>query len=297
MENSVTPRATAPSVSALTAAAARAAHLIVDEQPLIFSDSLAATLLGDRADELLAYHRMNGSHDVLVGARTTVTTRSRYTEDRLDEAVRRGVTQYVILGAGLDSFAYRSPLARRVRVIEVDHAGTQRWKRGRLTASGLVPEGDVRYAEADLETGSLARSLGGRLARAGFDFSRPALISWLGVTMYLTVPAIAATLAVLGRCAPGTELIADYAVPDDLQDDRGREYARLVAPALAERGEPWLTFLPPAQMSALLNEHGFGDVTHAGAHEMVHPGLWERSDALQPSRLFQLADARVPLAS
>ena len=149
MENSVAPGAIAPSVSALTAAAARAAHLIVDEQPLIFSDSLAATLLGDRADELLAYHRMNGSHDVLVGARTTVTTRSRYTEDRLDQTVRRGVTQYVILGAGLDSFAYRSPLARRVRVIEVDHPGTQRWKRGRLTASGLVPEGDVRYAEAD----------------------------------------------------------------------------------------------------------------------------------------------------
>ena len=297
MENSLTPSAIAPSVSALTAAAARAAHLIVDEQPLIFSDSLAATLLGDRAGELLAYHRMNGSHDVLVGARTTVTTRSRYTEDRLDEAVRRGVTQYVILGAGLDSFAYRSPLARRVRVIEVDHPGTQRWKRGRLTASGLVPEGDVRFAEADLETGSLARSLGRRLAGAGFDFSRPALISWLGVTMYLTVPAIAATLAVLGRCAPGTELIVDYAVPDDLQDDRGREYARLVAPALAERGEPWLTFLPPAQMSALLNEHGFGAVTHAGAREMVDPWFWDRSDALQPSRLFQLADARVRLTS
>ena len=101
----------------------------------------------------------------------------------------------------------------------------------------------------------------------------------------------------LGRCAPGTELIADYAVPGDLQDDRGREYARLVAPALAERGEPWLTFLSPAQMSALLNEHRFGAVTHAGAREMVDPGLWDRSDALQPSRLFQLADARVRLAS
>src|SRR5271166_1621335 len=289
MENSGTPGPSAPSVSALTAAAARAAHLIIDEQPLIFSDPLAATLLGDRADELLAYHRRNGSHNVLTGARTTVTTRSRYTEDRLAEAIRGGVTQYVILGAGLDSFAYRSPLARRVRVIEVDHPGTQRWKRGRLTASGLVPEGDVRYAEADLEAGSLAA----RLAGAGFDFSRPALVSWLGVTMYLTVPAIAATLAVLGRCAPGTELIVEYAVPDDLQDDRGREYARLVAAALAERGEPWLTFLPPAEMSALLGRHGFADVTHAGAREMVDAGLWERSDALQPSRVFQLADARV----
>jgi methyltransferase (TIGR00027 family) len=275
------------------AAAARAAHLIVDGPPPIFADSLAATFLGDRADELLAYHRMNGSHDVLVGARTTVTTRCRYTEDRLAEAVGRGVTQYLILGAGLDSFAYRSPLARHVRVIEVDHPGTQRWKRGMLAARGVSPNGDVRYAEADLEAGSLA----GRLAGAGFDFSRPTLISWLGVTMYLTRPAIAATLAVAGRCAPGTELIAEYAVPDDLQDDRGREYARLVAPSLAERGEPWLTFLHPAEMAALLDEHGFRNVTHVGPRDMVDAGIWDRSDALRPARLFQLADAYVPVVS
>ena len=98
---------------------------------------------------------MNGSHDVLVGARTTVTTRSRYTEDRLAEAVRRGVTQYLILGAGLDSFAYRSPLARQVRVTEVDHPATQRWKRRLLTGHGISPEGDVRYVEADLEAADL----------------------------------------------------------------------------------------------------------------------------------------------
>jgi methyltransferase (TIGR00027 family) len=283
------PSTSAPSTSALTATAARAAHLIVDGQPPIFADSLAATFLGDHADDLLAYHRMNGTHDVLVGARTTVTTRSRYTEDRLAEAVRRGVTQYLILGAGLDSFAYRSPLARQVRVTEVDHPATQRWKRRLLTGHEISPEGDVRYVEADLEAGDLAA----RLAAAGFDFSRPALISWLGVTMYLTRPAIAATLAVAGRCAPGTELIAEYAVPEDLQDERGRQYAQLVAPALAERGEPWLTFLRPAEMTGLLNDHGFGDVTHIGPRDMVDAALWTRSDALRPARLFQLADARI----
>ena len=111
--------------------------------------------------------------------------------------------------------------------------------------------------------------------------------------MYLTRPAIAATLAVAGRCAPGTELIAEYAVPEDLQDDRGRQYARLVAPALAERGEPWLTFLRPAEVTALLNDHGFGDVTHVGPRDMVDAGLWARSDALRPARLFQVADARI----
>ena len=286
------PSTSAPSTSALTAAAARAAHLIVDSQPPIFADSLAVTFLGD----LLAYHRMNGSHDVLVGARTTVTTRSRYTEDRLAEAVRRGVTQYLILGAGLDSFAYRSPLARQIRVTEVDHPATQRWKRRLLTGHGISPEGDVRYVEADLEAADLAApdlrapdlrdgdlrdgDLTTRLAAAGFDFSRPALISWLGVTMYLTRPAIAATLAVAGRCAPGTELIAEYD-------------GQLVAPGAAERGEPWLTFLRPAEVTALLNDHGFGDVTHVGPRDMVDAGLWARSDALRPARLFQVADARI----
>jgi O-methyltransferase involved in polyketide biosynthesis len=157
----------------------------------------------------------------------------------------------------------------------------------------------VRYVEADLEAGNLAGDggLAGRLAGAGFDFSRPALISWLGVTMYLTRDAIAGTLAMAGRCAPGTELIAEYAVPDDLQDDRGREYVRLVAPALAERGEPWLTFLRPAEMTALLNDHGFADVTHAGPRDMVDAGLWARSDALRPARLFQVADGYIRVVS
>jgi methyltransferase (TIGR00027 family) len=118
-----------PSQTALTAVAARAAHLVVDGSPKIFTDSLAAALLLDRADELLAYHRTHGGHPVLSGARTQVVTRSRYTEDRLAESVQRGAGQYVILGAGLDSFAYRSALAARVRVFEVDHPATQAWKR------------------------------------------------------------------------------------------------------------------------------------------------------------------------
>ena len=278
-----------PSLTALTSAAARAAHLIVDHEPLIFSDTLAALFLADRADELLSYHRRHGSHPVLAGARATVTARSRYTEDRLADALRRGVTQYLIIGAGLGSFAYRSPLARHVRVVEADHPATQRWKRRMLAATGTAALGDLRYAEADLESAALA----GQLASAGFDFSRPALVSLLGVTMYLTRQAIAGTLLVIGRCAPGTELIAEYTVPVGLQDARGRAYARLVAPDAAGRGEPWRTFLDPAGMSALLDQHGFGGVTHVGQHDMVDGTLWNRTDALQPSRLFQLADGLV----
>src|SRR5215469_338185 len=96
------------SFTALTAAAARAAHLIVDQEPWIFADTLAAALLGERAEELISFHKLHGTHPVLAGARAQVTCRSRYTEDALSRAVRRGVGQYVVLGAGLDSFAHRS---------------------------------------------------------------------------------------------------------------------------------------------------------------------------------------------
>ena len=118
-----------PSLTALTAAAARAAHLIVDGEPVIFADTLAEAMLGERAEEFIAYHRAHGTHPVLAGARTQVTCRSRYAEDSLARGIEGGIGQYVLLGAGLDSFAYRSPLAGQVRVFEVDHPATQEHKR------------------------------------------------------------------------------------------------------------------------------------------------------------------------
>ena len=139
------------------AASARAAHLIVDDDPPIFADTLAVAMLGERADELIGFHRAHGSHPVLSGARAQVTCRSRYTEDSLARAVASGISQHVMLGAGLDPFACRSPLASQVRVFEVDHPATQEWKRQVQTAPDgltLVP------------VGFAADSLGERLARA-----------------------------------------------------------------------------------------------------------------------------------
>jgi methyltransferase (TIGR00027 family) len=270
------------------AAAARAAHLIVDSAPRIFTDSLAAALLGDQAETLLGYHRAHGRHEVLATARAMVTTRSRYAEDRLAQAIDRGLTQYVLLGAGLDTFACRSPQATRVRVIEADHPATQRWKRSGLARAGISPRGDVRYAETDLQTGTLAAAL----TRAGLDLTRPALISWLGVIMYLDRDAVAGTLAALGQCAAGTELVAEYLVPEDQQGDLGRTYTRLVAPVAAEQGEPWRTFLRPEEVPALLATHGFTTVANVPQREAVDPSLWDRSDALRPADLSWLVHAR-----
>ena len=291
-----------PSQTALTAAAARAAHLIVDHEPVIFADELAAALLGEQAEEFISYHRAHGTHLVLSCARAQVLCRSRFTEDQLAACVRDGITQYVILGAGLDSFAYRPGLGSPgsgspepgspgpVRVFEVDHAGTQRWKHAHLASAGITVPDTVSFVAVDFERDSLARPL----AQAGFDPSRPALVSWLGVTMYLTEGAISQTLAEISGFASGTQLVTEYMLPAALRDDTGNAYAGLVAPAVAERGEPWLTFLAPDDMSALLARQGFGPVEHVRQRDSIPAALWDRTDSLHPADLAVLAHATIP---
>jgi methyltransferase (TIGR00027 family) len=278
-----------PSFTALTAAAARAAHLIVDESPVIFADTRAAALLGDRADELIGYHRQQAAHPILATARSQVVCRSRFAEDRLAAAVAAGVRQYVVLGAGLDTFAYRSPLAAHVRVFEVDHPSTQDWKRSALAGAHLGVRPDVVFVPADLAADSLA----GALRAAGFDVSEPAVISWLGVTMYLDRAAIGETLTALAGCAPGTELIADYMLPQALRDETGNLYTEMIMAAAAERGEPWLSFFTPVEMTSLLAEHGFHAAAQVRQHESVPPELWQRADSLRPVELSMIARARL----
>jgi len=277
------------SFTALTAAAARAAHLIVDQEPWIFADGLAAQLLGEQAEELISYHKLHGTHPVLAGARVQVTCRSRYTEDALSRAVSRGVGQYVILGAGLDSFAYRAGLAGRVRVFEVDHPATQDWKRRALAAAQVpVPEA-VTFVAVDLATDSLA----GPLLAAGFDTAAPALVSWLGVTMYLTPDAVADIMTAVGRLAPGTELVADYMLPAGLRDEAGAVYGELVAQAAAERGEPWLSCFAPGEMTDMVRRAGFREVRNVRQRDAIPAGLWQRPDSLRPAALAVLCHGAV----
>jgi methyltransferase (TIGR00027 family) len=276
-----------PSQTALTAAAARAAHLIVDDEPVIFADTLAGAMLGERAEEFIAYHRAHGTHPVLAGARAQVTCRSRYAEDRLARAIERGIGQYVLLGAGLDSFAYRSPLAGRVRVFEVDHPATQEYKRRAAAAAGVAAAPE--FVPVDFTRDSLAEALG----RAGFDAARPAFVSWLGVTMYLDSGAIEATVSVLGGFAPGSEIALDYMLPAGRRDAEGQAYADLVGQFAAERGEPWRSVFAPEAMAALLARHGFGPVRDVGQRDMIPAAAWDRSDALHPAELSHIAHAAI----
>lgn len=287
-----TPPFAAPrqlSQTALMAAAARAAHLVVDRPPWIFRDTVAEQLLGERAETLLGYHRAHSSHPILAGIRALTLCRARYTEDLVAGAVDGGIAQYVVLGAGLDTFAYRADPAGRARVFEVDHPATQEWKRQRLNDGGIQVPATVRYVPLDLETDSLLDGL----TRCGFDRGAPAIVSWLGVTMYLTREAITATLAELATLAPGSELVVDYLIPASMRDPESARYGDATRAAAAEWGEPQKTFLTPEEVGDLLAEQGLEHVADVSLREMIDPALWRREDALKPGGALRVFRARV----
>jgi methyltransferase (TIGR00027 family) len=278
-----------PSRTAIATAAARAAHLVVDRDPWIFEDHVAGPLLGDLAADLLAAHRDPGRAGVLASIRVAMTTRSRYTEEHLAAAVGRGIGQYVLLGAGLDSFAFRSPLAPALRVFEVDHPATQAWKRGRLAAAAVPERGEVSFVAVDFRVDSLVD----RLIDMGFDRSAPAFVAWLGVTQYLTNEAIGATLDAIGGLRAGTELVMEYLVPAGMRDGPGQAVADFFMPLAAGFGEPWLTFLTPAEIARSLAARAMVVVDDVGRRDQIDPALWERSDGLRPHELGRLARAVV----
>ncbi len=262
---------------------------MVDREPWIFEDELARVLLGDLAPALIAAHRDVGNVTALASIRVAMTTRRRYTEERLAEAPARGVGQYVLLGAGLDSFAYRSPLAREVRVFEVDHPASQAWNRQRLAATGTVELGEVRFVAVDFSVDSLSD----RLMEMGFDRTQPAFVAWLGVTQYLTAEAIGATLDAIGDLCVGSELAIEYLVPTQMRDAAGQALADFFIPRATALGEPWLTFLTPTEISGLLAARGMTVLDDVGRSNQIDAALWERSDGLRPHELGRLARAIV----
>ena len=284
-----------PSRTAMATAAARAAHLVVDRPPFLFEDTLAATLLGAPGRGLIAAHQDTGPAQApaLACMRVAMTARSAYAEHRAAQAVQRGIGQCVILGAGLDSFAYRSPLAARLVIFEVDHPATQAWKTARLHA-GAVPIPDtLRLVPVDFTVDSLAD----RLAAAGFDRSRPAFLTWLGVTQYLPTDAISRTLNVLTGFAPGTELVMEYLLPAQLRDHGGQALAEFFMPKAAAAAEPWITFLTTAQARELVTTHGWRVIADVGRQDQVEASLWQRRDSLRPHELGRLLHMIIPAAN
>jgi methyltransferase (TIGR00027 family) len=193
----------------------------------------------------------------------------------VETAISQGVRQYVILGAGLDSFAYRRlDMLSALRVFEVDHPASQAWKRHRLEEMGIQRPANLTYAPIDFEHQTLKRGLEG----AGFDFASRGVFSWIGVTMYLTIEAIRATLATVATCPPGTRIVLTYNLPPSALQDSAQELDAAIRRFASESDEPFLSLFLPPEIEELLAEMGFGDIVHFGPEEAIRAYFLGRSD-------------------
>jgi methyltransferase (TIGR00027 family) len=268
--------ASPPSRSAMSAAVARGTHRLWDEPPWLVDDPFALVLVGPGWEEFASAARSLVREQVWRRGHAFVQLRTRYPEDRLIEG---GFGQYVILGAGLDSFAWRRPdLLARVRVFEVDHPATQSWKRERARALGLATSDDHVFVAVDFET----QGLGECLDASGFDSSRPALFSWVGTTMYLTAGAIESTLAVIAHCARGSEIVMGYNVAPEHCDDFGREYLAAFTPTAIRKGEPLASSYDPAAMEELIARCGLTVSAHPTSEDLDTRYCSARTDGLRP---------------
>ncbi len=216
--------------------------------------------------------------------------RSRYAEDALAQAVARGVRQYVILGAGLDTFAYRNPYSERLKVLEVDHPSTQAWKRRRLQEARIEIPGSLTFAPVNFESQTLADGL----ARAGFRTDEPAFFSWLGVVVYLTKTAVMQTLRFMAfSTAPGSEIVFDFLLPSSSLSEQQKRSREASAQRVAALGEPWLTFLEPPSLAGELEGMGFANIEVSGPEEANRRYFEDRADDLYVRGSNHLIKARV----
>lgn len=243
------------------------------EQGRLFEDPLAVAMLGPDADLAIANAR---EHPASRRMRMFIAARSRFAEDALETAIEGGVTQAVILGAGLDTYAYRGRLRHRVRIFEVDHPATQAWKRQRLEESAIAIPEALTFAPVDFERQTLSQELGA----AGFAPGEPAFFVWLGVIPYLTQEAIFSTLRYVAHHPAGAHIVFDYGDPPASLPDAARERHELRARRVAELGEPWLTYFTPPLLFSHLTELGFTEIEDLNPRDIAARYFPSRMDAL-----------------
>jgi methyltransferase (TIGR00027 family) len=274
------------SITARGVAMLRAAHQLIDGPPPLLDDSVIVRLLGAGTEEHIRELLDRYQSAPARALRSHVLLRSRVAEDLLGEAVARGVTQYVLLGAGFDTFGYRQPeWARGIDVVEVDHPSSQGEKRLLLRHAGVDVPGNVRFADVDLDHETLEAGL----RRAGVAFDQPTFFSWLGVTMYLTREAIDAVLGTVASFARGSAIVLTFAQPPEPDDMGGRFFAERAAAA----GEPWISYFRPDEIEALLRAHGFSDVQFLTRETAMRRYFVDRPDGLLPPRRISIVSATV----
>lgn len=268
-------------------AMARGAHRLLDARPWVLDDPFGLMLVGALARDVFDPRQSPYTPDMLANIRAFIAARARFAEDRLEAGA---FAQYVIVGAGLDSFVWRRPdLLKRLRVFEVDHPLTQGWKRARAADIGLWPAKDVVYAGCDFEREPLADAL----SRAGFDWAKPSCFIWTGVTMYISVAASAATLATVARTPPGSEIVFTYTPDPQTLGERERFMSEAFAKIATAAGEPPTTSFTTAALEALVRSAGLDLVAHPTADELAALYFADRTDGLKPYGMERIAAARV----
>jgi len=250
-----------PSRTARGAAAHRAAHQIL-EQGRIFFDPLALRILGEDAGTIAREAEQRPSGRAL---RIFIAARTRFAEDALAAAIERGVRQVVVLGAGLDTYAYRSRLPDGVRIFEVDHPATQAWKRQRLREAEIPIPGSLTFAPIDFER----QTLGEGLAAAGFDVGLRSFFTWLGVVPYLSEDAVWATLRFIASLRNGAHVVFDYSDPPEALSGEARASHDERAARVAGLGEAWKSYFEADELRAKLMGIGFSEVEDLGPREIA----------------------------
>jgi methyltransferase (TIGR00027 family) len=225
----------------------RAAHQLYDAKPLVFEDPIAVPILGNTYAEELHRTPTRPDRPFSVALRAFLVARSRYAEDNLARAVSQGVTQYVLLGAGLDTFAHRNPYPH-LRVFEVDHPATQQWKRELLQTGRLPAPANLTYVPVDFECQSLPE----QLRSAGFDPRAPAFFAWLGVVPYLTLEAFRCTINFITAQPHGSGVVLDYSQPRSALPFLERLAHDSLASRVQLAGEPFQLFFTPSEIAAEL---------------------------------------------
>jgi methyltransferase (TIGR00027 family) len=279
-----------PSKTAQRVAMRRAAHQLLDD-PKVFDDPVALRIIGNEGAAVLqADPRQCEATPLSPYLRAFVAARSRYAEDELALGIRRGVRQYVILGAGLDTFAYRNPHPEGVlHVFEVDHPATQTWKRARLEEIGMTLPGDLTFVPVDFETQTLVEELRG----AGYDPSIGTFFSWLGVTEYLTTEAVLGTLRFIVSAPVGSGVVFDYMISPSLLTPAHRSVFDALARLVASAGEPWQAFFDPGLLTRDLRAMGFKYIEDKGPEEINATYFKNRKDGLRVGSLSHVMNAQV----
>jgi methyltransferase (TIGR00027 family) len=267
-----------PSRTAFGAAIVRAAHQLLDE-PKVFSDPLALRIIGAEAEGNLRNDLAALQTPMRRAQRAGIAARSRFAEDELAKAVGRGVRQYALLGAGLDTFSCRNPHeGDGLRVFEVDHPATQAWKRERLAAGDLMPKLSSVFASVNFERQTIEEGV----AAAGFALDRPAFFSWLGVTTYLTREAALQTLGFVAARPRGSAIVFTYQVPPETLTAEQRADFDARAAWVTAAGEPFQTFFEPADIADELRRLGFATSEDLGPAEMRTRYFAARTDGFAP---------------